>query len=287
LPLTTLPEKIREMTSLTVEEMEVCSSLMKQSSPMQMKVHQCLTDEDMFRHQTGPDLAVSLHSKDGRDILTKLSLLPNFKMFFIQHQVSRLPLSSSVAAPPIQIPVNLTPLYVHQLDHLNPPVSLRPVPPHIHLDGEELAQVCRDEPTSPLHPTFTSRAVEKVQWWLDREENGDQQLREDFDRRREHQKIPIFQEPEFVQTNKVRKKASLLSQARKQMSQDDLSNVSDNSPHTSRPKKVVKSLELPSGASLQSAKDQNQDQGSNSCLPSRLEGTTTIHHTTTIHTTHT
>ena len=38
------PEHIREMTSLIVEEMEVFTSLMKQSSPMQMKVIQCLTD---------------------------------------------------------------------------------------------------------------------------------------------------------------------------------------------------------------------------------------------------
>ena len=109
------PEHIREMTSLTMEEMEVFTSLMKQSSPMQMKVHQCLTDEDMFRQQTGPDLAVTLRSKDGRDILTKLSLLPNFRMFFIQHQVSRLPVSSSVsavAAPSIQIPVILSQAYV-------------------------------------------------------------------------------------------------------------------------------------------------------------------------------
>ena len=113
------PEHIREMASLTMEEMEVFTSLMKQSSPMQMKVHQCLTDDDMFRHQTGPDLAVTLRSKDGRDILTKLSLLPNFRMFFIQHQVSRLPVSSSVsavAAPLIEIPVNLSQASVHQLD---------------------------------------------------------------------------------------------------------------------------------------------------------------------------
>ena len=165
-----------------------------------MKVNQFLTDDMyMLRHQTGPDLAVPLRSKEGRYILTKLSLLPNFRMFFIQHQVSRLPVRSSVsavAAPPIQIPVHLSQASVHQLDHLNPPVSLRPVPPPLHLDGVGLAQVRSEEPSSPLHPTFTSRAVEKVQWWLDREEHGDQQLREDFDRRREQNKNPIFQEPE-------------------------------------------------------------------------------------------
>ena len=71
------PEHIRDMTSLTDEDMEVFASLMH-SSPMQMIVHQCLTDEDMFRHQTGPYLRVSLFSLDRRNILTKLSLLQNF-----------------------------------------------------------------------------------------------------------------------------------------------------------------------------------------------------------------
>ena len=47
--------------------------------------------------------------------------------------------------------------------------------------------MCIEEPTSPLHPTFTSKAMEKLQWWLDREEHGDQQLKEDFDRRREQE----------------------------------------------------------------------------------------------------
>ena len=65
-------------------------------------------------------------------------------------------------------------------------------------------------------PTFACRAVEKVRWWLDREEHGDQLLGEDFGRRREQNNNPVFQEPEFVQTEK--KKASLFSQARKQMS---------------------------------------------------------------------
>ena len=142
---------------------------------MQMIVHRCRTDEDMFRHQTGHDLEVTLPSKDGRDILTKPSLLLNFRMFFIQHPVFRLPVScsvSAVAAPPI-----LSQVSANQLDYLNPPVSLGPAPPPLHPDGEEVAKVCIGEPTSPLHPTFTSRAAEKVQWWLDREEHIDQKLR--------------------------------------------------------------------------------------------------------------
>jgi hypothetical protein len=93
---------------------------------MQMIVHRCRTDEDMFRHQTGHDLEVTLPSKDGRDILTKPSLLLNFRMFFIQHPVFRLPVScsvSAVAAPPI-----LSQVSANQLDYLNPPVSLGPAP---------------------------------------------------------------------------------------------------------------------------------------------------------------
>ena len=60
-----------------------------------------------------------------------------------------------------------------------------------------------------------------------------------------------------VLNEKGKKKASLLSQARKQMSQDDLSTSSlpENSPHTSRPKKMKK---FPPVASFQLAQDQEQ-----------------------------
>ena len=85
------PEHIREMTSLTVEEMEVFTSLMKQSSPMQMNVHQCLTDKDTFRHQVGPDLSVSIYGLDRRNILNKLSLLPEMQRPVHQLKASNCP----------------------------------------------------------------------------------------------------------------------------------------------------------------------------------------------------
>jgi hypothetical protein len=103
---------------------------------------------------------------------------------------------SSSSSPPNTLLVYLYQVSVNQLDHLNP-VSLRLVPSPLHLDGEELTQVCTEESTSPLHPTFTSRPWRRC-------------------------KGPVFQEPEFVQTEKGKKKASLLSQAWKQLSQDDL-----------------------------------------------------------------
>ena len=224
------PEHISEMNSMTMEDMEVFSSLMKQSSPMKMKVYQCLTNAAMTSYHTGSDVSVSLRSKDGKDILTELSLLPNFKIFFNQ---------------------NLGSESVNNLDHPALPVSLHPAPHPLHLDGEELAMVCDEEPTSPIPSLYTSKAVEKVQWWLDRTEAGDEFLKEDQERRKseliedverrnKQLRNPIFQEPEFVQSENTKNKASMLGQARGQMDQED-SSLLECFPVTSRAKKVCRS----------------------------------------------
>ena len=70
----------------------------------------------------------------------------------------------------------------------------------------------------------------------------------------EQNKSPIFQEPDFLQTEKGKKKASLLSQDRKLVSQDlSTSSMSEKTHHTSRPEKDMKTF--PTDASLHSAQD--------------------------------
>ena len=242
------PEHISEMNSMTMEDMEVFSSLMKQSSPMKMKVHQCLTNAAMTSYHTGSDVSVSLRSKDGKDILTKLSLLPNFKIFFNQNLGSRISVAGTKITPLV---TKLTVSNVNNLDHLALPVSLHPAPHPLHLDGEELAMVCDEEPTSPIPSLYTSKAVEKVQWWLDRTDAGEEFLKEDQERRKreliedverrnKQLRNPIFQEPEFVQSENTKNKASMLGQARGQMDQEDNS-LLKCFPVTSRAKKVCRS----------------------------------------------
>ena len=97
---------LKDLKSLTFVEMEAFTVLMKQSSPMQMEVHECLITQDVFSptsQQLGPELAVSLHGKDGRNILTWLSQLPEFSEYFTQQQKQQIssPTSSySVAVSP-------------------------------------------------------------------------------------------------------------------------------------------------------------------------------------------
>ena len=121
--------------------------------------------------------------------------------------------------------------------------------------------VCDEEPTSPIPSLYTSKAVEKVQWWLDRTNAGEEFLKEDQERRRElmedvarrnkQLRNPMFQEPEFVQTENAKNKASMLGQARGQIDQED-SSLLECFPVTSRAKKVCRST-APAGDDLHSA----------------------------------
>lgn len=65
------PVKIKDKTSFTIEELEGFTSLMKQSSPMKMKVHKIENE-----------LSVSLYAQAGQDILKELGHLPAFMEYF-------------------------------------------------------------------------------------------------------------------------------------------------------------------------------------------------------------
>jgi hypothetical protein len=165
--------------------------LMKQSSPMQMVVHKrnnlALDVFDPSVHQLGPDLVVSLCGKDGRDVLHKLSKLPAFTTCFSQ-KTQQLEKVKPIAEVP-------TVKAIKQLEALQPHVPMRAVPHPLHLDDAYVAHDIGDSPPSPVHPMFTSRAVEKVMSWLERgdsvgEDAGDSLVR------------PL-EEPEIVQHHLV------------------------------------------------------------------------------------
>ena len=175
------PRTLRENTRLTGPQMEAFTSLMKKSSPMRMVVHERLVVHNIFSpsaHQLGPELTVSLYGKDGKDVLTSLSHLTPFRHYFIQQK-------QGLVVP------SLTQHNIQQLHALLPPRKLRSVPKPLHLVGEELAVVYKDDLPSPVHANTASKAVEKVQWWLDREKNEDQQQIETGNFR--------FQEHKFVE----------------------------------------------------------------------------------------
>ena len=85
--------QVRERASLTLDGMEAFTLLMKQSSPMLMFVHEHLSPPhvmfSLIHHQFGPELSVSLRGKDGRDILTKFSHLPEFDVYQASCQLSK------------------------------------------------------------------------------------------------------------------------------------------------------------------------------------------------------
>ena len=182
-----------EKTSLTMKEMEAFTLLMKQSSPMQMVVQNCnKIPMEMFNptiDQTGPELSVSLRGKDGRDVLHKLGKLPAFSRCFVEkkHQVE---VELSKPKPKVTIPTVKT---IKQLEALQPPTPLHPVPAPLHLRDAELVQVCGEDPPSPVHPMFTSRAVEKVMSWLDRKEEDVEDVVNIEDN------LQSFEEPDFLQ----------------------------------------------------------------------------------------
>ena len=85
--------QVRERASLTLDGMEAFTLLMKPSSPMLMFVHEHLSPPhvvfSLIHHQFGPELSVSLRGKDGRDILTKFSHLPEFDVYQASCQLSK------------------------------------------------------------------------------------------------------------------------------------------------------------------------------------------------------
>ena len=72
-----------------------------------------------------------------------------------------------------------------------------------------------------------------------------------MERRNKQLRNPIFQEPEFVQSENTKNKASMLGQARGQIDQED-SSLLECFPVTSRAKKVCRST-APAGDDLHSA----------------------------------
>ena len=72
-----MPVKLRDKNSFSFEERNVFTALMKQSSPMEMKVHKIIHTIE----SSDIELSVSLQSKDG-DILTQLSQKESFRVYF-------------------------------------------------------------------------------------------------------------------------------------------------------------------------------------------------------------
>ena len=220
--------RVPDITPFTRNHEVAFTSLMKESSPLKMTVHQRLTSENITELGTGPDVVVSLRSKDGKDLLTKLSSIQIFKSFFIMtdyHDETTADFSLSASN-------------IDKLDHLKPLPPFR-VPPPLHLDGEVLAQVCEDEPTSPLHSEFTRKAVEKVHWWLNRTDTEDQKPGGELGRKKEIMDLSSM-EPEFLETLNMKNRAEKLNEARKQLYEDDSSILSGSMPVTSRAVKASK-----------------------------------------------
>ena len=87
------PSQVREKASLTLDEMEAFTLLMKQSSPMLVCVHKHLSPPyvvfSLIHPQFGPELSVSLRGKNGRDILAKFSHLSEIDVYQASCQLSK------------------------------------------------------------------------------------------------------------------------------------------------------------------------------------------------------
>ena len=64
---------------------------------------------------------------------------------------------------------------------LQPHVPNRAVTHPLHLDNAGLDHDAGDDPPSPVHPMFTSRAVEKVMSWLEREDSVREDVMDNLD----------------------------------------------------------------------------------------------------------
>ena len=175
-------ESFSKKSSLTIKEMEAFTSLMKKSSPMQMVVHKRSSlPHEVFNTSVNvnrlvPELTVSLRGKDGQDILKKLYKLPAFSCLKTSSIAKKKPEERSRRSTETIPTYNLlTPTYntIKQLESLQPPTRLQSAPTPLHLKGvEPLALHYPEDPPSPVHPVFTSKAVEKVCLWLDQKVNG-------------------------------------------------------------------------------------------------------------------
>ena len=170
-------EAISKKISLNLKEMEAFTLLMKQSSPMQMVVlkrnNLPLDVFDPSVHQVGPELVVSLRGKDGRDVLHKLNKLPAFAACFGQKTQLLEKVQPKVEVPTVKA--------IKQLEALQPHVPMRAVPHPLHLDDVDHAHDVGDNPPSPVHPMFTSRAVDKVMSWLERDDSVGEDVRDSLD----------------------------------------------------------------------------------------------------------
>ena len=90
-----------------------------------------------------------------------------------------------------------------------------------------------------LHSQFTRKAVEKVQWWLNRTDTEDQKPGGELVRKKDVVDLSS-KEPEFVETLNMKNRAEKLNEARKQLYEDDSSILSGSMPVTSRAVKVSK-----------------------------------------------
>jgi len=198
---------LHNKTTFSLEEQKAFSSFMKSASPLKMVVNERLIPYGDFnshvnRHE-GPEISVSLCTKDGKNVLAELSLL----ILAVNENVM-----TDICVGPLP-PMPKSKRSLLQQSHfevLQAPANPNLVPQPLHLDGEDLF-VSSDCPPSPVPPTITSRAVAKVHWWLDKEVKN-----ELLD---EKEKInQEFKEPEFLNDNF---KPARLIQARKLISEKE------------------------------------------------------------------
>ena len=98
-----VPVKIRDKNRFSCEECKVFTALMKQSSPMDMKVHKIIHTVK----SSDTELLVSLDSKDG-DILTQLSHNETFREYFALLEVPKPPDSLPVVSNNLGQPLSQT-----------------------------------------------------------------------------------------------------------------------------------------------------------------------------------
>jgi len=136
-----IPEKLEKTeTSAFVKQMR--------ESAFRLVVRKRLRESNLpSLHQESnieaPEMEVSLYTKSGTNILTKLSKLLRRKFRAVREEDQKQQLNH------------------HQPDQL----SMRPPPP-LHLTGEEV-NVEEDEPLSPLPSSIVNRAIDNVFWWFE------------------------------------------------------------------------------------------------------------------------
>ena len=112
-----VPVKIRDKKRFSCEECKVFTELMKQSSPMDMKVHKIIHTVQ----SSDTELLVSLDSKDC-DILTQLSHKETFREYFALQEVPNPPDSLPVVSNNFGQPLSQTQTQQPQETSLSPTV---------------------------------------------------------------------------------------------------------------------------------------------------------------------